>query len=41
MNNLRGSCMSNYTLDEEYAYLYLYTVTICCYLIYIFNNKSI
>jgi hypothetical protein len=38
MNNLRG--YERGLEDEEYSYLYVYSLIICCYLIYIFNEKK-
>jgi hypothetical protein len=38
MNNLRG--YERGLEDEEYSYLYVYSLIICCYLIYIFKEKK-
>jgi hypothetical protein len=38
MNNLRG--YEKGLEDEEYSYLYVYSLIICCYLIYIFKAKK-
>lgn len=37
MNYLRGSnCISQ---DNEYSYLYIYILIICCYLVYMIKGK--
>jgi hypothetical protein len=38
MNNLRG--YERGLEDEEYSYMYVYSLIICCYLIYIFKAKK-
>ncbi len=41
MNNLRGNS-NGYCIDDdnEYSYLYVYSLIICCYLVYIFKAKK-